>query len=594
MDITPTENYLPLRPGDFPTLSQALDYAAGGTTGYNFYDGRGRLETVLPYWQLRHEARELATRLLGLGVERGARVALIGDTQPCFMRFFYACQYAGLVPVPLPATMFLGGRQEYIGQLRRLLQDCQAEIAVAPSGFLPFMTTATETLDLRFLGDPDAFAVLSPAQTDLCPAGPDEIAYFQYTSGSTRYPRGVIISQAAVMKNLSEIIAVGVRIRSGDRSFSWLPFFHDMGLVGGVLAPMASQISADYLNPRDFAMRPRLWLSLMSENQNSISFSPPFGYELCARRLRDHDVENYDLRRWRVAGIGAEIIRPDSLRRFAALLAPGGFDEKAFMPCYGMAECSLAVSFAFLEQGFEVDIIDGDHFMATREAVPVSIARSEAMKCAGSFVVCGKPLPDFEIEIRDDDGQVLLERHCGTLFVRGASVMSAYFGNESLTLEVLSADGWLNTGDLAYRLGDRLVITGRQKDLIIINGRNIWPQDLEYIAEQQQEVRVGDASAFSVPGADGEEKAVLVVQCRQLDQAVCDSMLHRLCGLVRQALGIDCLIELVPRNTLPRTTSGKLSRSGARKDYLERHAGERAGLSEMLFSSSSRLNGQAI
>ncbi len=580
MKITPTENYLPLRPGNFPTLSQALDYAARGQTGYNFYDGLGRLEYVLPYRQLRHDARELAARLLGLGAERGARVALIGDTRPYFMHFFYACQYAGLVPVLLPATMFLGGRQEYIRQLRRLLQDCQAEIAVAPAEFLPFLAEAAEDLALRFLGDPAAFAALSPAQADLCPAGPDEIAYFQYTSGSTRYPRGVIIIQTAVMKNLSEIIAVGVRVSSGDRSFSWLPFFHDMGLVGGVLAPMASQISADYLNPRDFAMRPRLWLSLMSENQNSISFSPPFGYELCARRVRDNEVERFDLHRWRVAGIGAEIIRPDPLRRFADLLAPCGFDGKAFMPCYGMAECSLAVSFASLEQGFEVDVIDGDHFMATREAVPVSTVQSKVMTCAGSFVVCGKPLPDFEIEIRDANGQVLPERHCGALFVKGVSVMSGYFGNESLTLEVLSADGWLNTGDLAYRLEDRLVITGRQKDLIIINGRNIWPQDLEYIAEQQQEIRVGDASAFSVPGADEKEKAVLVVQCRELDQTVRNNLRHRLHGLVSQALGIDCLVELVPRNTLPRTTSGKLSRSGARNGYLERHAGERAGLSE--------------
>jgi fatty-acyl-CoA synthase len=291
-------------------------------------------------------------------------------------------------------------------------------------------------------------------------------------------------------------------------------------------------------------------------------------------------VERFDLHRWRVAGIGAEIIRPDPLRRFADLLAPCGFDGKAFMPCYGMAECSLAVSFASLEQGFEVDVIDGDHFMATREAVPVSTVQSKVMTCAGSFVVCGKPLPDFEIEIRDANGQVLPERHCGALFVKGVSVMSGYFGNESLTLEVLSADGWLNTGDLAYRLEDRLVITGRQKDLIIINGRNIWPQDLEYIAEQQQEIRVGDASAFSVPGADEKEKAVLVVQCRELDQTVRNNLRHRLHGLVSQALGIDCLVELVPRNTLPRTTSGKLSRSGARNGYLERHAGERAGLSE--------------
>ncbi|MBN2331468.1 MAG: fatty acyl-AMP ligase [Deltaproteobacteria bacterium] len=593
MVSTPTENTLLFRPGDFSSLAAALDYAATGQTGYNFYDGRGRLAEALSYCQLREDACGLARRFLSLGVERGAKVALVGDTHADFMRFFYACQYAGLVPVPLPATIFLGGHQAYVEQLRRLLIDSQAEIAVALPGFHTFMAEAGEGLELRFLGEPADFIALPAVQQQLSPSVANDVAYLQYTSGSTRYPRGVIITQTAVMKNLAEIIVHGVRVQAGDRSFSWLPFFHDMGLVGGVLAPMASQISADYLNTRDFAMRPRLWLTLMSQNKNTISFSPPFGYELCARRIREPEVEKFDLCHWRVAGIGAEIIRPDSLRRFASLLAPAGFSDKAFMPCYGMAECSLAVSFAPLGEGFAVDVIDADHFMTTQEALPAAAFSQGTASNAGSFVICGVPLPDYEVEIRGADGQVLPERHCGTLFVRGASVMSGYLGNELLTREVLSADGWLNTGDLAYRVGQSIVIAGRQKDLIIINGRNIWPQDMESIAEQQPEVRVGDASAFSIPGSSGQEKAVLVVQCRELDQSVCIDLEHRLHGLVQQALGIDCLVELVPRNTLPRTTSGKLSRSGARKGYLERHAGVKAAISETLFSMPD-LDGQAI
>jgi fatty-acyl-CoA synthase len=232
-----------------------------------------------------------------------------------------------------------------------------------------------------------------------------------------------------------------------------------------------------------------------------------------------------------------------------------------------MAECSLAVSFAPLEQGLFVDRVDGDHLAEYQQALPTN---GKKQVRSNSFVNCGVPLPRYEVEIRDKQGKVLPDRHCGTLFVRGPSVMSGYFSDPDATREVLSADGWLNTGDLGYRYGKSIFITGRQKDLIIINGRNIWPQDLEYLAEQQPEVRTGDASAFSVPGPDNEEKAVLVIQCRVSDGAKRAYLVERLHGLVRQELGIDCFIELVPPHTLPRTSSGKLSRSGARQDFLKR------------------------
>ena len=317
-------------------------------------------------------------------------------------------------------------------------------------------------------------------------------------------------------------------------------------------------------------MRPRVWLKLMSENRASISFSPPFGYELCVRRLRKDEADKFDLRAWRVAGVGAETIRPEPLAEFAEVLAPCGFDKGSFLACYGMAECSLAVSFAPLGQGLEVDSVDGEHLAERQKAVPTNGASGQSAVRANYFVNCGVPLPGYEVEVRDGQGQVLPERYCGTLFVRGPSVMSGYFGDVETTRQVLSADGWLNTGDLGYRIGDSLVITGREKDLIIINGRNIWPQDLEHMAEQQPEVRTGDASAFSVPGPDGEEKAVLVIQCRLSDVVKRASLMERLHGLVRQELGIDCYIELVPRHTLPRTSSGKLSRAGARQDFLKR------------------------
>jgi fatty-acyl-CoA synthase len=580
MDATPAANNLPLRIADFATIADALDYAARGKTGYNFYTGGVNLYASLPYKELREDAQALARRLIDLGASRGSRVAIVADTHPDFMRFFFACQYAGLIPVPLPASVHLGGRQAYVSQLERLLSICQAEIAMAPEGYLPYLTEAARELNLRFLGSPQDFYDLPIPSIHLRPSEPNEIAYLQYTSGSTRFPRGVMITQKAVLSNLFAILKYGIQIRSDDRGVSWLPYFHDMGLVGLVLAPMAAQISVDYLSTRDFAMRPRLWLTLMTQNQATLSFSPPFGYELAARRIRKEEVQNFDLSNWRVAGVGAEPIRTEPLFKFADLLAPTGFDRRSFVPCYGMAECSLAVSFAPLGQGADLDQVDITALAEEQKAVPLHPKQSGAAKRSTSFTNCGAPLPGYEVEVRNARGQVLPERHCGTLYVRGPSIMSGYFGDLKSTRQVLSPDGWLNTGDLAYRVGNGIVITGREKDLIIINGRNIWPQDLEFLAEQQPEVRTGDASSFSVPNASGEERAIMMVQCRESDHEKRADLRERLHSLIREEFGIDCLIELVPRNTLPRTTSGKLSRSGARKEYLKRVAAEQANESD--------------
>ena len=576
MDATPAANDLPLRIADFSTLAEALDYAARGKTGFNFYTGGGKLYARLPYSELQKDAQSLARRFIDLGINPGSRVALVAETHPDFMRFFFACQYAGLIPVPLPASIHLGGHQAYVSQLRQLLSICQAEIAMASEDFLPYLTEAAQELKLRFIGSPQNFYDLVEPDIRLRPSQPNEVAYLQYTSGSTRFPRGVMITQKAVLSNLFAILKYGIQIRPADRGVSWLPYFHDMGLVGLVLSPMAAQISVDYLNTRDFAMRPRLWLTLMSQNRGTLSFSPPFGYELAARRLRDNEVDKLDLSTWRIAGVGAEPIRTEPLERFADLLAPSGFDRRSFVASYGMAECSLAVSFAPLGQGTDVDHVDGTALAEEQKALPLHPNQSSETIRSNAFTNCGAPLPGYEVEVRDAQGQVLPERHCGTLYVRGPSVMSGYFGDLKATREVLSPDGWLNTGDLAYRIGNSIVITGREKDLIIINGRNIWPQDLEYHAEQQPAVRTGDASAFSVPDQDGQEQAVMMVQCRESDENKRTELRERLHSLIREEFGIDCLIELVPRNTLPRTTSGKLSRSGARKEYLKRIAAEQA------------------
>ena len=315
-----------------------------------------------------------------------------------------------------------------------------------------------------------------------------------------------------------------------------------MGLVGIVLGCVATQRSVDYLPTREFAMRPRLWLTLISRNRCTVSFSPPFGYTLCARRLRPGDAEALDLSAWRVAGVGAEMIHPESLERFAELLAPAGFKASSFLPCYGMAECSLAVSFAPLERGACSDWIDIETL--SHEGVAHPVAARDAGK-AKAFINCGVPLPGYEVEIRDEAGRALPERHCGRIFLRGPSLMSGYFANAEASREVLSADGWLDTGDLGYAVDGALHLTGRAKDLMIIKGRNIWPQDLEHLAEQQPEVRPTDSSAFSITDADDEEMAVLVVQTRETDPSKLALLADRLQEKIHAEFGIQCLIELV-------------------------------------------------
>lgn len=569
MEATPTNHTLPFRAADFSNLAEALDYAAGGRTGSNFYNARGGLSTVLPYAALRDDAQVLARRLMGLELERGSRVALIAETTPDFLRFFFACQYAGLVPVPLPAFVNLGSRDAYVRQLNGLLNKCQASVAMAPTGFVSFIEEAAGGLGLTMVGDPESFATLPQSDAPLQPLQANEVAYLQYTSGSTRFPRGVMITQQAVLSNLAGIILHGVKMGPGDRCCSWLPYYHDMGLVGLVLVPLAAQVSVDYLGTREFAMRPRQWLSLMTRNRATVSFSPPFGYELCARRLRPGEASTFDLSAWRVAGVGAELIRPESLTHFAKMLAPSGFDKNAFLACYGMAECSLAVSFAPLGEGISIDYIDGNRHSDCGEAQPMAETDTSEQKRLNKFVNCGVPLPGYNIVIRDEHGREMPERRSGAIFLSGPSVMLGYFQDKEVTAETLSADGWLNTGDIGYRVGESIVITGRQKDLIIIKGRNIWPQDLEYLAEQQPEVRTGDSLAFSAPDEDGQETTVMVVQCRESNAAKRADLVSRLQKLVRAELAIDCHVELVPLHTLPRTSSGKLSRSAARRNFIE-------------------------
>ncbi len=564
--MTPTsrKSGITNRTRGFKSLAEALDYAAQGETGLNFYDGSGSLYHVMSYSTLRTEAITLAKKLKSLGLDRGARVGIVAETDPLFPRFFFGCQYAGLIPVSMPAGLQMGGGEAYVKQLQRMLESCGADIAVAPESHIGFLERATKNNKLKLIGTPESFDSLQPSPEILQPLSGDDAAYLQYTSGSTRFPRGVEMTQTAVLSNLTEIAEVGTKINNNDRLVSWLPFYHDMGLVGCFLVPVSTQISADYLSPRTFAMRPRLWLKVLSENKGTISSAPPFGYELCTTRVRLSDAQRYDLSNWRVACVGAERINPKPLKQFAKALQLSGFNPKAFQPCYGMAEVGLAVSFAPLNESFFADVVRKREMTDNSMAIPIENKSNDHDTL--TFVDCGSVMPSYDLSIRDENEIELGDRQCGRIWVRGPSVMKGYYKDDDATREVMKEGDWLDTGDIGYKIGRRLFLTARAKDVIIINGRNIWPQDLEQLAEDLPGVRLGAISAFSVTRPTEEELAVLVVESRNAKPDLTDA----LASAVKAAFGINCFIELAPPRTLPRTSSGKLSRTRAKSYFLKR------------------------
>jgi fatty-acyl-CoA synthase len=568
MKPTPINRTLAVKSQGFTSLVDALEYAAKGDTGYNFYDHRGDLYEALTYRKLRDEARVLAKRLLGLGLQRGDRVGIIAETDPMFHRFFFACQYAGLIPVALPASIQLGAHKAFINQVRRMLESCGAAVAVAPESHEEFLVEIADGLELVMAGTPEQFDALPEKEVELVPPLAGDIAYLQYTSGSTRFPRGVEINQETVLDNLREIAENGLKLTRQDRFVSWLPYYHDMGLIGFILAPMICQLSADYLGSRTFAMRPRLWLKLISDNRGTISSSPTFGYALCARRLRPSDYEKYDLSSWRAACVGAEQINPIPLKAFAEALAPCNFDENAFVACYGMAECVLAVSFAPLDLGLSVDYVDQGIMMSSGFAKPVDPKAANAV----AYADCGVLLPGFEAKIVDDEGNDVGDRQCGEILLKGSSVMSGYFRDHESTRAVLSEDGWLDTGDIGYQVGDRIYITARSKDVIIVKGRNIWPNDMEVVAQRLDGARLGGVAAFSVTGFGDEELAVLVLETKERDAEARTQMKQRITELMHEHFGINVIIDLVRPGTLPKTSSGKLSRFQSRQAFLERRS----------------------
>ena len=566
-EVTPTANVrLPFRAGDFATLAQGLDYAAEGETGVNFFSSRGSLETTLSYRELREGARDLGARLLGTGLERGDRIGIIAETSPDFLTVFFACQYAGFVPVPLPLSINFGGKDAYVERLRGMLTAAGARAAMAGPELIGHLREAVFGTEVELALTVAELMDRPAAEAPLTPLGADDVCYIQYSSGSTSFPRGVLVTQAALAANARAIAVDGLALRPGDRCTSWLPLYHDMGLVGCCLTPVMTQISVDYLSTTAFARRPLVWLELISRYKGTISFGPTFGYELCARRAANGSGRAFDLASWRVAGIGGEMIRPQALAAFADTFAAAGFDARAFVPSYGMAEATLAVTFAPLGRGVRVDrVAKGDTFERHHLALPAGETLPPA--ASRSFVVCGSPMPGYAIEIRGESGEALADRHVGRSCINGPSLMQGYFRNPQATAAVLKGDDWLDSGDMGYMIGGELVVTGRTKDLIIVGGRNIWPQDIEWAVEKLDAVRAGDVAAFSVGDDQDRERLVVVVECRLQKPAEQATLRQLVAAVVNRTAGVECEVVLAAPRSLTFTTSGKLSRAAARDHY---------------------------
>ncbi|RYE86057.1 MAG: fatty acyl-AMP ligase, partial [Myxococcales bacterium] len=397
---------------------------------------------------------------------------------------------------------------------------------------------------------------------------PDDVALLQFTSGSVARPKGVVVSHANLLANVEAINQQGLRVGPNDVAVSWLPLYHDMGLIGFAVAPLIERVPVILLPPLAFLRRPARWLRAIARHRGTISYGPNFAYALTVKRVRPAEIEGLDLSSWRVAGCGAEPIRAATLDAFARAFAPHGFRREAFVPSYGMAEATLAVSFEMAGEGARYDDVHGPSLYEEGVARPSSPEHPEAVR----LVRCGRAIDGHAIAIfaLDDAGseRPLPERAVGEIRLQGPSLMQGYFNDPERTAEVM-AGGWFQTGDLGYLVDGDLVVCGRLKELIIVNGRNFHPQDIEWTAGRVAGVRPGNVVAFGVPGVD-RERVIVVFETSLPGEADRQQVGATVRQVVQEALGLSVdEVRAVAPGALPKTSSGKLQRLLTRRLYVE-------------------------
>ncbi len=552
------------------TVAQAIEDAAASTkNGYRFVEEHSDAEPFFSHGAIERASARWGGAMQALGLKKGDRVALILPDNADFIFAFLGAVRAGVVPVPIYPPTGLGKLAGYLENTLHIVERSGAKVLITSNEIKLVLGTIAEkapALQKVVAVEPlrSSKEELKPVKIDL-----DDICFLQFTSGSTSRPKGVTLTHRNLAANVHSIMDLGLGIRDGvDSGVSWLPLYHDMGLIGFVIAPIYHRNTITFLPPLLFLKRPARWLDAISRHRGTISFGPNFAYALCVKRIKEPEMAGLDLSSWRVAGCGAEPIRAENLKAFADKFSAVGFSEKAFVCCYGMAESTLAISFSKLGTGVSVDVVEGEKLWSDHRAEPVS----EGAERAAPIVQCGGAFPEHDIQVfaaDDEDGKAPLgDRQVGELRLRGPSIMQGYWNEPDLTNKAF-AGGWLKTGDLGYLAGGMVHICGRSKEVIIVNGRNYYPQDLEWEAGNVTGVRRGNVIAFGTMKPHGDRERVVVVFETQVTG---ETALHDLKGEVRKAVqqGIGLTADdvvAVKVGVLPKTSSGKLQRSKTRELY---------------------------
>jgi fatty-acyl-CoA synthase len=545
------------------TLPEALEAAATRGGGFTFREERGR-ERVRPYAEVLSASLTIAGALRDRGLSRGDRVAIIVPDPEPFLLSFLGTSVGGFVPVPLYPPLEIRKLTAYLEHARRIFAAAAPALVITTPAIRRLLGTLRASVpSLRAIVAVEELE--GPALAGIERPSLDDPCFVQFTSGSTSAPKGVVLTHGNLGANIDAFGGPdGIAATREDVGVSWLPLFHDMGLIGMAIGSIFHEVSTVVMPPLLFLRRPSEWLRAISEHEGSISFAPNFAYAYCVRRVRDHDLEGVDLSSWRIAGCGAEPIQSSTLRAFAERFAAHGFRETAFLPCYGMAEHTLAVTFPKPGARLAVDTVHGPALAERGEAVPCDAARAGAM----SFVCCGKPFPKHDIRIVDASGRALGDRLVGEIVARGPSVMRGYEAQPKLTADALE-DGWLHTGDLGYSVDGSLFVCGRKKDMIVVAGKNYYPQDLEWAVSDVDGVRRGSVIAFGTsPFAGTREEVVVVAETKAT--ATEEELTRRIRQAVLAAVGLRVdEVVVVPAGTLPKTSSGKPQRARTKARYEE-------------------------
>jgi len=532
-----------------------IEGAAGGDATLTFVGSAARdgVEPV-PWGRLHEDAQALAAALQASGVAPGEHVALLGPTSRGFVTAAQAVWLAGATLVCLPLPMRLGSIEEFVAQTRRRIRHADASLVLVDPELEPFLAPEPGDPPIRRLDELHGRASDWERPAD----DPDALALLQFTSGSTADPKGVMLPHRCIVENIDAIVA-GAGLGRDDKGVSWLPLYHDMGLIGLLMTPMLTGFDLVLAAPTDFLAAPADWLRWMSDYGGTVTCAPNFGYALAARAMRRLD--GLDLSPWRLGLNGAEPIDPASVQRFLDAGARHGLDPASAFCVYGMAEATLAISFPEPGRGMAVDEVDRDALEQGKYATP---ATGEASRPLARL---GRPLQGLEVRVCDPStGAPRRDREIGELELRGRSVTPGYYRRPDVTAASFH-DGWLRTGDLGYLVDGEVVVCGRIKDVIIIGGRNVFPEEIERAVASVDGVRAGNVIAFGTERRRGKEGIVVVAEIRVDDaRRVHDQVTARVCD----AVGVPPReVVLVRAGTLPKTSSGKLQRSRCRDQYLD-------------------------